>query len=143
MPAFRTGHPRARLLRTTNFTLAAGANYVPWETAQYDDVGGWTSGTRYTLDRAGLYEIIARANRAAVATTSSLVIRVHVNGVNAFQTGGAPSTVALQGQCSDILELQAGDYVEMNVSGHGSTTSTLLPGNTNLTIIRVGPVSWR
>lgn len=143
MPGFRTGHPRAHLIRTTNQTLAAGANDVVFEAADYDDVAGWNGTSGYVLDRDGLWLLIAAANRAAVGTSSSLITRLRVNGLTVIQTTGAPTVNALQAQCSGIFQLLAGDVVGMNVTGHGTASSTLTAGNTGLFVVRIGPKSWR
>lgn len=122
--------------------MAAGANDVVWEEADYDDVGGWDGISHYTCDRPGLYLIGASANRAAAASASSVVVRVRVNDVTIQQTGSAPTNGAIQVQVSALLELAAGDQISENVTLHSSLSTTLSAGHTVLHIARLGPKAW-
>lgn len=142
MPLFRPTKPRCKLIRTTTLVAPAGAFNVSWEAADFDDVGGWAGGELYTVDRPGLYSVVASMNRQPVGTGSSSAVRVQVNGLTVQTTGYPSTTSGIQLQCHYLGLLAAGDLINVNATMHGSASSNVGPASTNLTIIRVGPKAW-
>lgn len=143
MPLFRVGKPRFRVLRTTDQACIAGYNDVVWEVVDYDDVSGFDGVSTYTIDRGGLYLLNYRAARAVTTTSQSLLIRPTINGVTQPSTRVSLSgTPIAGGATSDLLELDTGDAVRMQVQGHASAAWSLLGSHTAWSVVRLGPIAW-
>jgi hypothetical protein len=122
--------------------LPAGANDVPFEVAEFDDVSGWSGGSGYMCDRPGLWILQASIHRAAVAAAAQAVVRVRRNGLTQQQVTSVSTTNLLQLQVSTLLEAEAGDVFSVNATLSGTASATLVAGHTALNIVRVGPKAW-
>lgn len=132
-----------KALRDNTLSLAStasgnpdGANAIPWETVQLDDLGGWVSSTPtvYTCRTAGWYRLEGGGGFAGSASGTIRTISWYQNGT--LITGGqvrmpnANSAVPTLTAQSTPVPLAVGDTVAM-VMGHdvGSALSTASGSN--------------
>lgn len=142
MPIFRPGKPRFRLYRTSNYASPTGTFIVPWQAAEFDDVGGWDGAGAYTADRGGLWIVGATIRRSAVGTAATSAVRVRVNGVNKAETQMISTTASTTNTCVGLVELVAGDVLECAPAIASVGGGTVEAINSVFWGTRVGPIAY-
>jgi hypothetical protein len=121
-----------RARRTTSLTIAAGHQFVAWNSAGIDEdnASGWSAGqpTRYTVPTAGWYLITAAVSLSGTGAANLVLIpSIAVNGVSLTGVGsngweGAEIRVPTGGTgepkiSSGLWEqyANAGDYFELDL----------------------------
>jgi hypothetical protein len=124
--------PAFRARRTTSLTIAAGHQYIAWNTAGIDEDthSGWSSGTptRYTAPGAGWYSVQGSVSLSGTGAASlALIPSVAVNGSpqtgigsNGWEgseirvpTGGTGEPKISSGNWE--VYANAGDYIELDL----------------------------
>lgn len=136
--AFHTSPPAFRANSTTGTASTAVSGVwtsVPLPHMDIDNFGGWSSGTntRYTAKQSGLYFISGTTSWTEGASpTGYRVCRLRVNGDNSQVYGGNSFQTAAGGannECTTVvaslIQLNAGDYVELQFSHNQGSSLTL------------------
>lgn len=128
-PATFGGASGVRATKSTTQTLtSATVTAITFDTETYDTDGihdTVTNNTRFTVPagKVGKWAIIASA--AYTASTGGTVrqARLHLNGIETRTVVAAPTGAELFVTVNDVLDLAAGDYVELY--GYHNTGSNL------------------
>lgn len=141
MPDFRVGHPRARFTKAADAAFPSGTQPIVWTAATYDDVAGWNGNSGYVVDRPGLYLIGFHISRGSLATAVQILAFIFVNGAIA-QSFRGPALAAGNGVTGTaLLQLAAGDVLELRAR-LGSTTTATLNDDCVMHLARIGPKRW-
>jgi len=142
----------ARAYRNAAFSVtASGITKIPLDAVQYDPGGNVnTAQGRYNVPATGTYAISARVIMQAPASSTDMTAEpvILVNGATRSSGGGASrvdNSQYVRMTHSDILSLNAGDYVELGVYSSAAITYTCYVGQTgeanSLSIAQVGNLS--
>ncbi len=147
---FNTENSRAvKVTRATNLSLAVSGTIqvVPFSTVNVDRSGLWTvaNPSRITVDKTGTYLISAQVEFAASATGDrELAIRKNGATNDLLKTGLKSATLANDLSLSGILQLAAGDYVELwaNQTSGGALniTATVAKESPALSVVLLDPI---
>ncbi len=139
--------PRGLCVTTTTATLGNLATWaaLPLGTPQWNDGNFTVAGTRATCTSSGRYFVHGTATHASSFTINCRVaVGIIVNGVDvspAIYVGHhyiANNTHLLM-QCSAVINLNAGDYLELRIYSNAAQAATTTAANCGLRIERVGP----
>lgn len=133
---------RARAALSANQTVTSGTiTKVNLDSEIFDGAGEYdpTTNYRFTATSAGQYIILGVINGSAATSISLLRARFYKNGLafgNAASWGGSDTTGYMSVTLGAILDLSAGDYIELwgevtgigapvifSTAGHGCTMS--------------------
>lgn len=142
MPGFRTGHPRCAVRRAVTATFTAGEHVVTFDTTEFDDTGMFDGSGTFTVDRAGLFQLQAAVTLGTVATTFPAYAQWSVNAVRNKDLQPQTSTGKMIMSWVELVELDAGDVLQLHARRHSTASSTLVGGETFASIVRIGPVRW-
>lgn len=146
MPLFRPSKPKGHAALLADVSIAAGAQTIPLDSEVWSEGDvGWVGGPGFTVGRAGLYLVVGSIARAAVGATSSLQVRIHVNGAAPTSSTNVvtPATTGtVTAQCVEMLPLLVGDTVTLRGLLSGSAAATARAAGTKLVIARIGPERW-
>lgn len=142
MPDFRSSKPGFRVTQPSAQSIAAGAQDLEFPTVVFEDPAGWDGTSLYVVDRPGLYLIGVQAGRAAVASSSTIIVRARVNGstVQSFQS--LSTTAGVVAMVTVPVHLEAGDEIGGQVTFHPSLAADTIPAQTQLWGLRLGPKRW-
>jgi len=103
--------PKARAYRSAAYTSGTNFNKVPLEAESYDIGSDFdTTNNRFVAPVTGYYQVSARAS---VTGTTRLLLLIYKNG-SAVARGGDNTGATSNGTVfSDILQLNATDYIEL------------------------------
>lgn len=143
MPAFRTGHPRTRLIMTATHAMAAGVNTLSWDAADYDDESQWNGTTDILIERAGLYLLNVQVSRVTGGSSSPVIVRIVVNGVTTLLVGQTvPANGNMKAGVLGVLELDAATVIKATVQFSATEVINMSATSTYLEAIRIGPVRY-
>lgn len=126
----------AKQLRTSSFSLSSTLTAVTYNSQPFDtdDYYDSSNSSRLTVNRNGYYRIHALILTGSNGSGSSYTVNVVKNGSTNLSSDNLGAN---QGAAYDeIVELQAGDYIELKASESGSV-GTLIDG-TMLEVARLG-----
>lgn len=135
--------PVCSMCRNAAFSIPNGGwTPVAWNFVYSNPYMMWTSATptRITVPIAGSYQINVAG--ATVATTGRQGLVVRINGVDFFGNLNAAGS-EVGGSASNIIDLNAGDYIEMAMyqeSSTGANTSTSGYARPFISVKYLGPV---
>lgn len=113
---------------------------VAFDTVEFDPYALWDAvNKRFIAKIAGYYRVFGAVRGGGATSTSTLFVYLYKNG-SVYKTlgliqSGSP-TGDLQGIGSTLIQLNAGDYVEMdaNVTGAGAITFSAVNVSTHFAI---------
>jgi hypothetical protein len=114
---------------------------ITWDTAEFDPSGLWNGETKFIVKAAGQYLVTASvdwntAGQSALGNVNAAICWFEVNGNGVFQgLAGAPSAFGTFQPIltlSQLLNLNAGDYVELWVEQTTGSEATITSSATNL-----------
>ena len=119
----------ARITKASQSIPATTFTKITFDTIDYD-VGGLadvSTNNRIDIQRSGKYIVTASARSASVLNNGdAFIVGVNVNGTGAFSgfdRQGYSSNRDMIVRGTDILDLEAGDYIEVSVYHEGTTAS--------------------
>jgi hypothetical protein len=127
---------------TTSFAVSGAAIAVEWDAVSQNNATFWVAGspTRLTAPRTGKYKISANVNWDA-STTGSRDAYIALNGSHGYGLPYSRSNASVASAATNlksaVIDMVAGDYVELFVSS-GSATAVLNGTKSWLSIERVG-----
>lgn len=142
MGLFRPGKPGFRVHQASVQAVAAGAQDLTFDALDFEDPAGWDGVSLYTVDRAGLYLMYLSAARGTAAVSSTIIVRLRVNGLTVASRASLSTGAGVSESVSYLGHLQAGDNIRGNVTFHATLATTSNPSQTFMHAVRVGPVRW-
>lgn len=146
MPRFRVGKPYSRVERTTDFTITATTQVLPWQTVQASEGEVmWSAAAPelVRLTRPGTWLLTAFAERQAQASADFFQISIQRGAsINVIQ-GRVPTTAeSARVNVADWFhtDVPLDVFVRIN-TGLGSGTIRQL-SQPHLSAIRIGPERW-
>lgn len=134
----RLNYKRCSLSKSIDQPVSAGV----WTSITFDiekyDVGGWHNGvnpTRQTVPVTGLYELKYNVKHESMDKTS-YESRVLLNGTDPVEgacdvmVGSKDSSFGTLSGFSDVLSLEAGDYLELQYKHDDGTSQDVMNSNT-------------
>jgi len=123
----------ARMYRNAAFPLVAGSQIVPIDAISYDTSGlASTANGRINIAVSGYYQIDAECSYASTVANQSVIVGIQKNGNVLVAQGSAMWGTVVGNQMlasvADVVQLNAGDYLQLWVSINGGTPS-LAVGN--------------
>lgn len=103
---------------------------------------GWDGVSHYTLDRPGLFLAGASFRRSAIATSSSVLLRILRNEVSMSQGQVPPTAAASYIYHSTLFHAEAGDTLCVTVTPSTTLPSLTEPPHSIFWATRVGPKRW-
>lgn len=137
--------PTVKVHRTADLSVATGSTYtaVPWQAAEYDPWGMWTSGTNVVVPITGRYLVTGQASWLGNNTGYRTALLQYNGGTANF--GYAQSDAGTTNQfslsVSGIRTATAGDYFSLNVrQGSGVTLGLMGTASvyTHMTVTYLG-----
>ena len=135
---------QARAYRAAALTPATGATKIPLDTASYDAGQNFsTANGRYVCPVGGFYQVNGGVTPGTIGTgNTGCQAMIYKNGVQVVQGGGAPQSTG-QGNwsytVSDVLQCNAGDYLELWVYMAGNAQALYINPTANfLSVSLVG-----
>ena len=131
------------LTNSSNFNLAPNTSFVkvPLNTSIIDTHGtNNTSLSRWVAPVSGIYKVSGTVNVAStnvLETAYGAVIYVNGSSSNIFSTQGAVATRNQERTASGIVQLNAGDYVELYFYGGNNNSTSQLLGNGLITRLNI------
>ena len=123
----------ARMYRNAAFPLVAGSQIVPIDAISYDTSGlASTANGRINIAVSGYYQVDAECSYASTVANQSVIVGIQKNGNVLVAQGSAMWGTVVGNQMlasvADVVQLNAGDYLQLWVSINGGTPS-LAVGN--------------
>lgn len=115
----------AKASLTTAAALTAVSTALDWDVETYDvgDYFALTAASRFTIYATGFYRISSVIYTGAAGSGSSYTVKIKLNGTTDITSSVAAANQAIS--YDDIIELQAGDYIQVYVS-EAEAVGTLL-----------------
>lgn len=129
-----------RAYRNAAFTTGVGWNKIPLDTVSYDPSGNFQlANGRYICPVNGFYQVNA-SSASNAAASEGLITSIYKNGLEIAR--GSRTLTGAAGlynlSASDILQCNAGDYIEMWVyDSIGSHTLEIQSGDNYMSVVRV------
>jgi hypothetical protein len=135
----------ARYTTVTATSLGASvATTIPWSTKDYDSHNAMNTSTGvYTVPVPGKYRVTARVRSASATFTTgqAYALQFRKNTVGQAQVAlryGNGAAMLMDAQGSDVINCNAGDTIDVQVTSDVATTVGTVAGNNYVTIERVG-----
>lgn len=126
----------ARLYRNAAWNLATGINKIPFDSTSYDPGGNVVIGSsRYVAPVAGRYQVTANVVCGNGQVSAQALI--YKNGA-LYASGEQANTTIWVASVADLVDLAAGDYVEIyvnNNSGSIAPAGGVGAANTSLSVV--------
>lgn len=142
MPTFRPGKPHRLLGLNSSYDPGTGEPTVVWDLIESE--GEWdpaSSSSTVVAEIAGLYLAVANASRSSRTSAGTCAVSIYLNGGRVGGGVSDSSTAARWASGSWVGNLASGDALHVTVNGLGAG-SQLLAGETNFSVVRIGPVRW-
>jgi hypothetical protein len=136
--------PTGRFHRTADLTVTTGAGWtpVPFQAAQFDPWGMWTTGTNVIAPITGRYHMTGMAHWAGNATSYRAVALDVAGVVSTWAQQLANGTNVTAVSVSSVVTANAGDAFRLQVRQGSGGNLTLNAGTsveTHLTVTYLGP----
>jgi hypothetical protein len=132
-----------RVFRSTAQSIPAStATAISFDTERYDLDNVWVVGapTRFTIAKAGMYQLSGHLTFAASTSGTTRLARIMLNGTTvlaeAGMVGATLASVAVQVNVATVQQLAVGDYVELQA--YHTATAALNVGPSTSTTNRDG-----